>query len=113
MPGDKLMPLTNYSGKTETEPEGEGCCCGRIRRRRTVNLSDAAGNGAMWKRRAVVEKASRKKKAAAVAEPSQNQKAAAVAELSPNQKAAAVAELNQNQELRLWRNSARTRILLL
>ena len=28
MPGDKLMPLTNYSGKTETEPEGEGCCCG-------------------------------------------------------------------------------------
>lgn len=26
MPGDKLMPLTNYSGKTETEPEGEGCC---------------------------------------------------------------------------------------
>lgn len=28
MPGDKLMPLTNYSGKTEAEPEGEGCCCG-------------------------------------------------------------------------------------
>ena len=28
MPGDKLMPLTNYSGKTETEAEGEGCCCG-------------------------------------------------------------------------------------
>ena len=28
MPGDKLTPLTNYSGKTETEPEGEGCCCG-------------------------------------------------------------------------------------
>ena len=28
MPGDKLMPLTNYSGKTETEPEDEGCCCG-------------------------------------------------------------------------------------
>ena len=22
------MPLTNYSGKTETEAEGEGCCCG-------------------------------------------------------------------------------------
>ena len=28
MPGDKLMPLTNYSGKTEAEPESEGCCCG-------------------------------------------------------------------------------------
>lgn len=28
MPGDKLMPLTNYSGKTEAEPEGESCCCG-------------------------------------------------------------------------------------
>ena len=28
MPGDKLTPLTNYSGKTEAEPEGEGCCCG-------------------------------------------------------------------------------------
>lgn len=28
MPGDKLMPLTNYSGKTEAESEGEGCCCG-------------------------------------------------------------------------------------
>ena len=28
MPGDKLMPLTNYSGKTEAESEGEDCCCG-------------------------------------------------------------------------------------
>ena len=90
MPGDKLMPLTNYSGKTETEPEGEGCCCGRIRRRRTVNLSDAAGNGAIWMRRVAAEKASRKKKAAAVAEHSQKQKAAAVAEHSQNQNPAAV-----------------------
>ena len=30
-----------------------------------MNLSDAAGNGAIWKRRAAVEKVSRKKKAAA------------------------------------------------
>ena len=111
MPGDKLMPLTNYSGKTETEPEGEGCCCGRIRRRRTENLSDAAGNGAIWKRPAaagknsrrvrlaVVEKVNRKKKAAAAMpmqmricwrKHSRNQETVVVAELSPNQNPAAV-----------------------
>ncbi|MFQ9208720.1 MAG: hypothetical protein ACLR3S_05905 [Clostridium fessum] len=57
-----------------------------------MNLSDAAGNGAIWKRRAVVEKVSRKKKAAAAMpmqmricwrKHSPNQEAAAVAKLSP------------------------------
>ena len=71
-----------------------------------MNLSDGAGNGAIWKRRAVVEKVSRKKKAAAAMpmqmricwrKHSPNQEAAAVAELSPNQEAAAVAELSPNQ----------------
>lgn len=98
MPGDKLMPLTNYSGKTEAEPEGEGCCCGRIRRRRTVNLSDGAGNGAIWKRRAVVEKVSRKRKLL----------------LRCQCRCVSVGESTaRTRKLLLWRNSARTRILLL
>ena len=71
-----------------------------------MNLSDAAGNGAIWKRRAAVEKASRKKKAAAAMpmqmricwrKRSPNQEAAAVAELNQNQETAVVAELSQNQ----------------
>ena len=99
MPGDKLMPLTNYSGKPRQNRRAKAAAAVRIRRRRTVNLSDAAGNGAIWKRRAAVEKVSRKKKAAA-AMPMQmricwrkhslNQEAAAVAEFSQNQNPAAV-----------------------
>ena len=108
MPGDKLMPLTNYSGKTETEPVVKAAAAVQIRRRRTVNLSDAAGNGAIWKRRAAVEKASRKKKAAAAMpmqmlicwrKHSQKKKAAAVEELNLNQNPAVVAELSQNQKI--------------
>ena len=99
MPGDKLMPLTNYSGKTETEPEDEGCCCGPDPAEKNREFVGRRWERRDWKRRAVVEKVSRKKKAAAAMpmqmricwrKHSPNQEAAAVVELSPNQNPAAV-----------------------
>ena len=99
MPGDKLMPLTNYSGKTEAEPEGEGCCCGPDPAEKNREFV-----GRRWERRDLEE--------TCCCGESQPEKRKLL--LRCQCRCVSVGESTaRTRKLLLWRNSARTRKLLL